>query len=143
MNAEIKRLELLVRDLNLDHGATLQQLNADIILLNATAHRLRHQLEASKVVIAGLERRALAQAKELEALAVQAADVAGERAANAALTAELYRANLCKICADVRAAYKNPPCQQCGSMTPDDATSRCMARAADGGCHGTDLWPAL
>lgn len=66
--------------------ALVDQLNADIILLSATGHRLRRQLEASKVLIAGLERRAIAHGKELGELAAQAADVAGERAANALLT---------------------------------------------------------
>lgn len=38
-------------------------------------------------------------------------------------------------------AWGKPPCQQCGAMTEDEATSRCMGRAAGDGCHGTDLWP--
>jgi hypothetical protein len=36
--------------------------------------------------------------------------------------------------------YARPPCLQCGAMTADEATSRCMGTRADGGCHGTDLF---
>jgi hypothetical protein len=51
------------------------------------------------------------------------------------------RATCCRACAEARHAYSKPPCQQCGAMTEDEATSRCMGRAAGDGCHGTDLWP--
>ena len=51
----------------------------------------------------------------------------------------------CEVCNPELAAelarYAKPPCQQCGAMTEDEATSRCMGRAAGDGCHGTDLWP--
>ena len=51
------------------------------------------------------------------------------------------RAICCRPCAEARHAYSKPPCQQCGAMTEDEATSRCMGQAAGDGCHGTDLWP--
>ena len=38
------------------------------------------------------------------------------------------------------ARYQRPPCLQCGAMTADEATSRCMGRAAGDGRHGTELW---
>lgn len=38
-------------------------------------------------------------------------------------------------------AWSQPPCQQCGAMTADEALSRCMGARAEGGCHGNDLWP--
>lgn len=47
----------------------------------------------------------------------------------------------CGECFAVRQAWSKPPCQQCGAMTQDEATSRCMGRAAGDGCHGTELWP--
>ena len=57
---------------------------ADNALLKATEQQLRKLLE-------GADRRAIAHGKKREELAAQAADVAGERAANAALTAENER----------------------------------------------------
>lgn len=47
----------------------------------------------------------------------------------------------CGDCFESRDAMKYPPCKECGAMTEDEATSRCMGRAAGDGCHGTDLWP--
>jgi hypothetical protein len=67
----------------------LAAMEADIALLRKTEQRLRAQLESAHVLIAGLDRRAIAHGKERAELAAKAADVAGERAANAALTAEL------------------------------------------------------
>ena len=57
------------------------RLRADNALLSATEHRLRTLLD-------GADRRAIAHGKEREDLAARAADVAGERAANAVLTDE-------------------------------------------------------
>lgn len=36
---------------------------------------------------------------------------------------------------------KQPPCLQCGAMTPDEATTKCLGQAAGDGCHGCDIWP--
>ena len=51
----------------------------------------------------------------------------------------------CEVCNPELAAelerYARPPCLQCGAMTEDEATSRCMGSRAEGGCHGNDLWP--
>ena len=58
-------------------------------VMDSETYMLRRQLDAAKVVIAGLERLAMAHGKDREALGAQAADVAGERAANAVLTAEI------------------------------------------------------
>ena len=58
------------------------RLLADNALLSATEQRLRTLLD-------GADRRAVANGKDREELAAQAADVAGERAANAGLTAEI------------------------------------------------------
>ena len=69
----------------------LKTLLDDNALLGKTEQLLRKQIGAAQVLIAGLERRAIAHGKEREELAAQAADVAGERAANAALTAENER----------------------------------------------------
>ena len=52
---------------------------------------LRRQLDAAKLVISGLELRAATHGNEIETLGAQAADVAGERAANAVLTTEVER----------------------------------------------------
>ena len=52
---------------------------------------LRRQLDAAKIVIAGLDRRAIDHGAERAVLIDQAADVASERAANAVLTAEIER----------------------------------------------------
>lgn len=52
------------------------------------------------------------------------------------------RAVTCKPCAEaLHTAWSKPPCQQCGAMTPDEATSRCMGARCEGACHGTELWP--
>ena len=53
--------------------------------------KLRCQLDAAKLVIAGLDRRAIAHGKASEILLAKASNVAGERAANAVLTAEIER----------------------------------------------------
>lgn len=36
---------------------------------------------------------------------------------------------------------QQPPCLQCGAMTPDEATTKCLGQAAGDGCHGCDIWP--
>jgi anti-sigma factor RsiW len=64
-----------------DYMATLA---ADNALLKATEQRLRRLLE-------GADQRAVAHGEAMRELAAQAADVAGEREANAALTAELEK----------------------------------------------------
>jgi hypothetical protein len=50
----------------------------------------------------------------------------------------------CEVCnpelAEELARYARPPCMQCGALTADEATSRCMGTRAAGGCHGTDLF---
>ena len=53
--------------------------------------KLRRQLDAAKLVIAGLDRRAIAHGKASEILLAKASNVASERAANAVLTAEIER----------------------------------------------------
>ena len=53
--------------------------------------RMRRQLDAAKIVIAGPDRRAIDHGKEREALGAQAADVAGWRAENAVLKTEVER----------------------------------------------------
>jgi len=47
------------------------------------------QLRAAKIIIAGLEERALHQSREFALLKTASADVAGEREANALLTSEV------------------------------------------------------
>ena len=59
-------------------------MRVDNALLKATEQRLRTLLD-------GADRRAVAHGKERDEMAAQAADVAGERSANAALTADVER----------------------------------------------------
>ena len=67
---------------------------------------LRKALAASKVVIEGQDRRSLAAAEKVAPLVAAAADVAGERAANEILTAEVdrLRAELEAVKADASSA---------------------------------------
>lgn len=34
-----------------------------------------------------------------------------------------------------------PPCQECGAMTPQEAETRCVCGGDKDHCHGCDLWP--
>lgn len=55
----------------------------------------------------------------------------------------------CDICnpelaAELAAAaelYKNPPCQECGAMTPEEAETKCLCAGDRDHCHGGELWP--
>jgi len=39
-------------------------------------------------------------------------------------------------------AYKTPPCQRCGAMTPEEAETKCCVGGGDDDhCHGSELWP--
>ena len=114
----------------------LAALEADIALLRKTEQRLRAQLESAKVLIAGLDRRALAHGIERAELAAQAADVAGERAANAALTAELEQRRspmtdfaVLDLAADFRSQYQH------GGTTFDEFDAMGFARAVEA-AHG-------
>ena len=61
------------------------------LYVQADIDGLRRQLSAAKIIIEGLERLAIEHGAERRALAAAAADVTGERAANAVLTAENER----------------------------------------------------
>jgi hypothetical protein len=51
------------------------------------------------------------------------------------------RARCCRACAEARHAWEQPPCQQCGAMTADEAAGMCLGAAAGDDCHGNHLWP--
>jgi hypothetical protein len=51
------------------------------------------------------------------------------------------RARCCRPCAEARHAWEQPPCQQCGAMTADEAAAMCLGAAAGDDCHGNHLWP--
>jgi hypothetical protein len=51
------------------------------------------------------------------------------------------RAHACRACAEARHAWEQPPCQQCGAMTADEAAGMCLGAAAGDDCHGNHLWP--
>ena len=68
---------------------------------------LQRQLAAAKIIIGGLERIAIEHGAERRALAAAAADVAGERAANEVLTAEIDRlTKYAAHCDSLISAYK-------------------------------------
>jgi hypothetical protein len=37
--------------------------------------------------------------------------------------------------------YRNPPCGECGAMTPDEAATKCNCAGDKDHCHGCELWP--
>lgn len=37
-------------------------------------------------------------------------------------------------------AYDNPPCQECGAMTPEEAAKSCRCNEDKDSCHGCHLW---
>ncbi len=43
--------------------------------------------------------------------------------------------------AEARRAWEQPPCQQCWSLTADEAAQKCLGAAAGDDCHGNHLWP--
>ena len=43
-------------------------------------------------------------------------------------------------CAAEARRASQPPCQQCGAMTDDEAQTKCLGAAVDD-CHGNQLWP--
>ena len=87
MNDDIaRRLQTTTESINIGRASVADS--------GAEINMLRRQLAAARVVIAGLDLRAVAHGKELEALAAKAADVVGERAANAVLTTEIDRLRL-------------------------------------------------
>ena len=71
----------------------LRNLHAEIARLRAEVATLEHQLRAAKTIIEGADRRAIESGREIGELSARAAEVAGERAANALLTeeAEAYK----------------------------------------------------
>ena len=75
---------------------SIQTGSASLVVADYAAEnsKLRRQLDAAKLVIAGLDRRAIAHGKASEILLAKASNVAGERAANAVLTAEVDRLRL-------------------------------------------------
>ena len=110
----------------------LAAMEADIAMLRKTEQRLRTQLESTKVMIAGLDRRALAHGIERAELATQAAGVTGERAANAALTAELEQRRspmtefaVLVLAADFRSQYQH------GGTSFDEFDALGFARAVE------------
>lgn len=36
--------------------------------------------------------------------------------------------------------WEQPPCQQCGAMTSEEAATKCLGAAAGDDCHGNHLW---
>lgn len=56
---------------------------------------------------------------------------------------------LCRKCADemdadierYEALRANPPCQECGAMTPEEAQGLCRCGGDKDDCHGCQLWP--
>ena len=89
MNDDIaRRLQITTESIKTGHTSVV------VAATNEEINMLRRQLAAANVVIAGLDRLAVAHGKEREALAAKAADVAGERAANAVLTTEIDRLRL-------------------------------------------------
>lgn len=40
-----------------------------------------------------------------------------------------------------QAAYDNPPCMECGAMTPTESETRCICNGDKDHCHGCHLWP--
>lgn len=51
---------------------------------------------------------------------------------NPALAAELEAEN---------ARWKEPPCLECGAMTPEEAETKCRCSGDKDHCHGCELWP--
>ena len=43
--------------------------------------------------------------------------------------------------AEAEAKYLDPPCQECGAMTPEEAETRCKCGGDKDDCHGCRLWP--
>ena len=77
------------------------------LYVQADIDGLRRQLSAAKIIIEGLERLAIEHGAERRALAAAAADVTGERAANAVLTAENERlTKYAAHCDSLIAVYK-------------------------------------
>jgi len=37
-------------------------------------------------------------------------------------------------------AWKRPPCQECGAMTPEEAEDKCRCSCDKDDCHGCSLW---
>jgi hypothetical protein len=42
---------------------------------------------------------------------------------------------------DWHTRYQQPPCQECGAMTPEEAEAKCRCSGDKDHCHGCDLWP--
>ena len=96
---EIDPEQGLCEDLNIAHVNnptrlplyTQAAIDAAVAAERAEIATLRRQVAAAKVVIAGQDDRAKLLGAEFSALCAQAADVAGEREANAILTDEIDR----------------------------------------------------
>jgi len=43
--------------------------------------------------------------------------------------------------AEAEARYREPPCMECGAMTPEEAETRCICGGDKDDCHGCHLWP--
>lgn len=41
----------------------------------------------------------------------------------------------------IEAAMKHPPCTECGAMTAEEASTRCIYAGDKDDCHGCSLWP--
>lgn len=54
---------------------------------------------------------------------------------------EQYSTMMAAEVAEAEAAYRRPPCQECGAMTPEEAESKCRCSGDKDGCHGDVLWP--
>lgn len=39
------------------------------------------------------------------------------------------------------AAWKHPPCQECGAVTKEEAKTKCLCSGNKVNCHGRQLWP--
>ena len=86
MNDDIaRRLQITTESIKTGHTSVV------VAAASEEANMLRRQLAAAKLVISGLDLRAEAHGNEIKTLGAQAADVAGERAANAGLTTEVER----------------------------------------------------
>lgn len=42
---------------------------------------------------------------------------------------------------EARSRYREPPCLECGAMTPEEAESKCRCCGDKDDCHGCHLWP--